>query len=92
MDNDTARSLQLSRARQRILWLLTAGAILLLILLVAGALTLILVAGGDDAGAHGVLGVVYVASAALLLDGVGLVVITASCVALIIERQQETGD
>ena len=86
-----ARHPQLKRSRRRILWMLNAGAVLLLVFLVAVSLTLILSAAGDDAGATAVLGIVYVSAAGLLLDVVGLVIVTATAVAALIEdRTQET--
>ena len=85
MDDETRTNDRLKSGRRWILWLLKAGAILLLILILAGTLTLILSAGGDQAGATGVLGIVYVAGAGLGLNIVALVIVTASCVARMIE-------
>jgi len=91
MLGDLAANPRLKQTRRRILRLLNAGAVLLLVFLVAVSLTLILSAAGDDAGAAGVLGIVYVSAAGLLLDVVGLVIVTATAVAALIEdRTQET--
>ena len=91
MNDELAQTARLKRARRRILWLLNAGAVLLLVLLVAVSLGVILWAAGDAAGATGVLGIVYVSAAGLLLDVAGLVIVTATAVvALIGHRVRET--
>ena len=90
MQSDSAGFPELKRSRRRILWLLKAGAVLLLVFLVAVSLALILSAAGDDAGATAVLGIVYVSAAGLLLDVVSLVIVAATAVAALIDdRTQE---
>lgn len=89
MDDETRPDNRLQSNRRWILWLLKAGAVLLVILVLAGTLTLILAAGGDEAGANGVLGIVYVAGAALGLDLVALVAVTAMSVARLSESDRE---
>jgi|GEM_PF-2834051 hypothetical protein len=87
MFGELTQNPQLKHSRRRILRLLNAGAVLLLVFLVAVSLALILSAAGDDDGAAAVLGIVYVSVAGLLLDVVGLVIVTAIAVAALIEHR-----
>lgn len=81
MDDELTYSARLGKLRRVIIRLLNTGAVLLFVFLVAVSLALILSAAGDDAGTAGVLGIVYVAGVGLLLDAVGLVIVSAVTVA-----------
>lgn len=87
MQNRPTDSDSLMTARRRIRWLLTAGAVLLLVFVVSGSLALILSAGGDDVGVSGVLGIVYVTGVGLFLDAVALLIVTSSAVNELIDQR-----